>query len=394
MRWSWHVGTYRGIGVYLHATFLLLLGWIFLAHLLRGQGVLAAVGGALFLVLLFLCVVLHEFGHALMAQRYGVGTRDITLYPIGGVARLERIPREPRQELAIALAGPAVNVVIAALLFAYLALANALTAVEGLQLVGGDMLNKLMWANVILVGFNMLPAFPMDGGRVLRAVLAQRQEYGRATQTAASIGQGMAMLFGLSGLLAQQPLWLFAAFFVYLGASQEAAMVQTELAFRGVPTRGAMMTRFGTLVPEQTLADAADLLLAGPQHDFPVLENGAVVGILTREGLVKALSESGPAHRIAEAMRPAPAAVDPSASLETTFQQMREADAQSVPVVEGGRLVGLITLENIAEFLMVRSAVEQLSARSGRTGLDDSAAEGETRSRRPYWMPGRGRARG
>lgn len=384
MRWSWHVGTFRGIGVFIHATFLLLVGWIFFEHILRGHGIGTALTGVAFILLLFLCVVLHEFGHALTAQRYGINTRDITLYPIGGVARLERIPRDPKQELIIALAGPAVNVVIALALFAYLSLAHTLTGLGRLQLVGGDLLTNLLVVNVILVVFNLLPAFPMDGGRVLRAVLATRMEYGQATQIAATVGQGMAMLFGFAGLL-WNPFLLFIAFFVFIGAQQEAAMVQTELAFRGVPVSGAMMTRFFTLQPTNTLSQATELLLAGPQADFPVLEGDQVVGILTRDSLVHSLRECGPECTVAQAMRPAPAPVAPGASLEETFQQMREQEVQSVPVFDGGRLVGMVTLENIGEFLMVRGAVEALQQSHGGQVSPPAGTAGP----RPHWMPGR-----
>jgi Zn-dependent protease len=394
MRWSWHVGTFRGIGVYLHATFLLLLGWIFLAHLFQGHGLTAGASGVAFILLLFLCVVLHEFGHALTAQRYGIQTRDITLYPIGGVARLERIPRNPRQELWIALAGPAVNVVIALVLLAALAATHTMSGPAGMRLVGGSLLNKLLWVNVSLVGFNLLPAFPMDGGRVLRAFLAMRMEYGRATQIAANIGQGMAMLFGLLGLMSN-PFLLFVAFFVYQGAAQEAGAVQAELAFQGVPVAGAMMTQLTTLSPADPLARAVDLLLSGPQQDFPVLHEGLVVGVLSRDGLVRGLSAYGPDCAVGHAMRPAPPSVTPTASLEETVQQMREAELQSMPVLENGRLVGLVTLENIGEFLMVRSAVEQRGVPAVSFEAEEAAGNPADRSRpRRYWMPGRPRARG
>lgn len=393
MRWSWRIGAFRGIEVYIHATFLILVGWIFLAHVMRGEGLGPALSGVAFISLLFLCVVLHEFGHALTAQKFGIHTRDITLYPIGGVARLERIPRDPNQELMIALAGPAVNVVIAAALFLYLSIAHTLSGWDGVQLVGGDMMSKLMWVNVSLVAFNLLPAFPMDGGRVLRAFLAKRMEYGRATQIAANVGQAMAFLFGLVGLLFN-PFLLFIAFFVFLGATQEAAMVQTELAFRGVPVRGAMMTRFNALAPSDPLSRAIELLLASPQPDFPVIEEGRVVGVLTRDALIQGLSQCGPGCTVAQAMRPVPAAVSPDASLEETFQRIREGEVQTVPVMEGGQLVGLITLENIGEFLMVRNALEQLPPGTLSREAEAIIGNGEPRARRPYWMPGRPRARG
>ena len=372
--WSWRIGSFRGIAVFVHATFVLLLGAILAYHLLTGRDIGVAVSGIAFVSLIFACVVLHEFGHALTAQRYGIATRDITLYPIGGVARLERIPREPRQELLIALAGPAVNLVIAAVLFLILIAGRAAIGMESVRLVGGELFQKLMWVNLGLALFNLLPAFPMDGGRVLRALLAQRMEYGRATRTAAGIGQAMAFLFGFVGLI-YNPFLLFIALFVYLGAAQEAAMVRAELAFRGVPVREAMMTRFDSLAPTDGISRASELLLAGAQNEFPVIQDGRVVGLLTRDALIQALSERGPEGLVTEAMRPAPPAAAPDDSLETTFQQMAQADTRTVPVLQSGTVVGLITLENIAEFLMIRSAVERQRTGGGAAPADQ-ATEG------------------
>jgi len=396
MSWSWKIATVRGIGVYIHATFWLVVAWILFAHLASGQGALAAAQGVLFVLLLFLCVVLHEFGHALTAQRYGVQTRDITLYPIGGVARLERIPRNPRQELMIALAGPAVNVVIAGFLAIILLAAGAFGGVDQLSRIESNPLARLFWANLLIVGFNLLPAFPMDGGRVLRAFLAERMEYGRATQLAATVGQGMAFLFGFAGLLLPNPILLFIAFFVYMGAGQEAAMVETELAFRGVPVREAMVHRFRTLPADGSLAAATQQLLAGSQLDFPVLEDGRLVGILTRNRLIEALSQQGLTAPIREVMLPVPLTLTPDDNLEESFQQMREKESQTVPVLDDGRLVGLLTLENIGEFLMVRNALQGPSARGGRPGAPqrveetvETAAEPANRPA-PAYRPKRG----
>jgi Zn-dependent protease/CBS domain-containing protein len=395
MKWAWKIGTFSGIAVYVHTTFLLLLGWILSSHLLAGHGLGAGLQGVAFIVLLFSCVLLHEFGHALTAQRFGVPTRDITLYPIGGIARLQRIPRDPRQELLIAIAGPAVNIVIAAVLFLGLLAAGQPIDLPGsLRMVGGNLASKLMVFNLWLVAFNILPAFPMDGGRVLRAFLAERMEYGRATQIAANVGQAMAFVFGFLGL-SGYPLLLFIALFVYLGAAEEAATVQAELAFRGVPVREAMLTRFATLVPGDPLTRATELLLAGTQHDFPVVENGATIGLLTRSALVSALAERGPDSPVQEAMQPAPPAVSPMASLESTFQRIRESEAQTVPVEENGQLVGLVTLENIGEFLMVRSALEQLRRheRGAAGGSPPGAAAMPAGSRWRAWLYGAGRPR-
>lgn len=399
MKWRWRLGEWFGIVVYMHATFLLLIGWVALSHFLAGEGLAEALNGILFILLLFACVVMHEYGHALTARRYGIQTRDITLLPIGGVARLERMPRDPRQELWVALAGPAVNVAIAAALFVLIELfegAAALT-MTNVQLVGGDLLPKLMWVNISLAVFNLLPAFPMDGGRVLRALLAQRMDYARATRAAASVGQMMAFLFALWGLYVHYPFMLFIALFVYLGAEAEAQAVQVQSAFSGLPVSQAMLTRFATLDETETLGRAVQLLLSGTQQDFPVTSGGEVVGLLTRRDLLSALHESGPAAPISSAIRRDVEPVEARAPLEEIFQRMQVEELPAVPVTQAGRLVGMITMENIAEFLMVRAAMEGAPQEPGQgeatvaprvalpvTERDAAVAE------RPAWRPRRG----
>jgi len=198
MKWSWKLGTFAGIDVFIHATFLLIIGWVGLSYWQQTGTLVGTLEGILFTLLLFGCVVLHEYGHALTARRFGIKTRDITLYPIGGVARLERMPDKPIQELWVALAGPAVNVVIAVLLFGWLIISGTLTSIASLGLTSGPFIERLMLVNITLVLFNLIPAFPMDGGRVLRALLALRLEYTRATQIAASIGRGWRCFLGSS----------------------------------------------------------------------------------------------------------------------------------------------------------------------------------------------------
>ena len=355
MSWSWKIGEFRGIAVYAHATFLLLLTWILVAPLLSGQGFIQAVTGAAFVTLLFACVFLHELGHALTAQRYGIPTRDITLYPIGGIARLSRIPREPAQEIRIALAGPAVNGALALLLFLGVSLAAWAAGTPG-ALTHDSLPTQLLWANLALAGFNLLPAFPMDGGRILRAFLARKLGYAEATRIAAQVGQAMTFIFGLVGLL-YNPALLFIAFLVYLGATEELAAVEAELGFRGVPVSQGMMTQFETLSPADPLSLAMERLLAGAQDDFPVLDGGALVGMLSRAQLVAALGKHGPNMPVAHAMRRDPSVIAAQESLEAVYPQVQQAEMQSLPVMDDGRLVGLITLENVAELLMLRQAL-------------------------------------
>ena len=232
--WSWKLARIAGIDVYVHATFFMVIAWIALVYWNQNGTVVAVIDGVGYILTLFACVVLHEFGHALTAARYGIRTRDITLLPIGGVARLERMPEVPVQELWVALAGPAVNVVIALLLFVWLQASGNWESADRVGVATGGFLERIMLANVYLVGFNLLPAFPMDGGRALRALLATRMEYTRATSRAALVGQGMAIVFAFIGLQGN-PILIFIALFVWIGAGQEASMTQMKSALAGIP---------------------------------------------------------------------------------------------------------------------------------------------------------------
>ncbi|MBI5305547.1 MAG: site-2 protease family protein [Chloroflexi bacterium] len=356
MKWSWKLGRFAGIDVYMHATFLLLLGWVVVSHLIQDRSIAMAVNGVTFILALFACVVLHEYGHALTARRYGIATRDITLLPIGGVARLERMPDDPRQELWVALAGPAVNVVIAIILFAWLTVTSGFEPFESLSVTGGSFLGRLLAVNLSLVAFNLLPAFPMDGGRVLRALLALRMEYVNATHIAAMIGQGMALVFGFIGLFTN-PFLLFIAFFVWIGAAQEAGMTQMRSALGNIPISRAMITDFRTLSPHDSLAHATDVLLTGSQHDFPVTEDNRVVGILTRADLINALKQRGEMSLVGDAMQREFLTADASEMLEGASERLQTCACHTMPVMRGGQLVGLVTMDNLGEFLMIRSAL-------------------------------------
>jgi Zn-dependent protease len=226
MRSSLKVASIFGIEVRIHLTFLLFLVWIWFSYY-QIAGFAGAVQGVLFILALFACVLLHEFGHAFAARGFGIETPDITLLPIGGVARLSRIPEKPWQELVVAIAGPLVNVVIAAALISVIHGSAALEQLEYLESPRIELLAKLASVNVMLVLFNLIPAFPMDGGRVLRALLAMAMPYAQATQIAARIGQGLAVVFGIFGLFGN-PLLIFIAFFIFVGAQQEAAMARSK----------------------------------------------------------------------------------------------------------------------------------------------------------------------
>ena len=358
MSWSFRIGKLFGIDVFMHVTFLLLLGFIGLGEWRQSRDISAALAGVGFFVALFACVLFHELGHALTARKFGIKTLDITLLPIGGLARLERMPEKPMQEFWVALAGPAVNVVIAAAIFAYLFATSALVPVEQLSATGGSFLVRLAAVNVMLVLFNMLPAFPMDGGRVLRALLATRMDYARATNIAARLGQAMAFVFGFLGLFSN-PFLVLIALFVWIGAAQESGMVQLKSALRGLPTRRLMITEFRTLAPSDPLSRAADFILAGFQQDFPVVEtDGRLVGVLSRAALIGALSQRGPAVLASEVMQRDFETADPFEMAEGVLVRLQASKCPSMPVMQQGKLVGILTSENIGEFLLIHAALK------------------------------------
>jgi Zn-dependent protease len=361
MKWSLKLGKLLGIDVYVHFTFLLLLVFLGFYYWRATQDVDAALRGVAFIVALFGCVVLHELGHALMARRYGIKTRDITLLPIGGIARLEKMPENPLQELWVALAGPAVNVVIAAVLLVGLAATGGFTPLEEVSVTGGSFWQRLMVLNLVLVAFNLLPAFPMDGGRVLRALLAMRLGRRRATAIAANVGQGMAILFGILGFF-YNPFLIFIGIFVYLGAQAEAGIVEMQSALADLRVRDAMMTRFRTLAAHDTLGKAVEELLAGSQQDFPVVENDQPIGILRRNDLVKALSEGRRDDAVTAGMSRDCETVDEATPLKVAVQSMHARQCATMPVVASGRMVGLLTLENISEMIMVNAAMDHQGA--------------------------------
>ncbi len=357
MPWSITVGTIAGTAVRIHLTFLLFLVWIGVGQAVSG-GAAAGWAAVLFVSLLFGCVVLHEFGHILAARRYGIRTPEVTLYPIGGVANLERIPDNPRQELVVALAGPAVNLVIAAILVVGLGATLDPSDLARLQEPGHERLAaRLAGANLFLALFNMIPAFPMDGGRVLRALLAMRMGTVKATRVAASIGQALAVALGFAGFFGN-PILIFIAIFVYMAAGAEAEAVAFKSATAGVTAADAMVTRYASLPLTATVADAVECLLRTTQEEFPVVDGwGRPTGILTRPDLIAALRDRGETTAIIDVMAAPSDPLRAGDALEKALEALRVSGRQALPVVDAdGRLVGLLTNANVAEMMMIRAA--------------------------------------
>jgi stage IV sporulation protein FB len=357
MGWSLTIGSVAGTAVRIHVTFLLLLAWIFGVNYISGRPE-TAWSSLAFIMLLFLCVLLHEFGHIFTARAFGVRTPDVILLPIGGVARLERIPEQPRQEFLIAIAGPAVNVFIAiALIFAGGANFSA-QHLAALESGGVSMIDRLAAVNLFLALFNLIPAFPMDGGRVLRALLAARLGYVPATEIAARIGQLVAFALGFIGLFTN-PLLIFIAVFVYLAASAEAHLVATRAMSRCVPVTAAMLTKFTMLTPDEHVDAAVETMLRTSQSEFPAADGaGRPLGALGQNELVRALRERGPNTPVSDVMQTGMPTVNSNRCLDEAFRLLQEKSAPAVAVIDAtGRLVGLVTSETIGQMLMLHHSL-------------------------------------
>ncbi len=361
MKWSFQLGTVAGTEVRIHLTFFILLAFVALQGMSEGRGAAGALDALLFVSAAFVCVLLHEFGHVTAARGYGIRTPDITLLPIGGVARLERMPEKPSQELVVAICGPLVNVAIAVAISTFLGLGMVLNPDFHFE-QSGRFWEKLMVWNLMMVAFNLIPAFPMDGGRVLRALLGFVVDYEKATRWAAGLGQGIAIVAGLWMLLTGSfsPVLLLIAFFVFMAAGQEAAAVSQRQVIQGLQAQDAMITDFRTVPEEATLRDVVELLLSGSQHDFPMTDaDGSLVGMLSRQGLISALAEHGPYHPARLVVESCDARIPALMDLSQALAELDAASCPALPIFDplSGRIIGLLTKENIGELLMVRSAL-------------------------------------
>lgn len=358
-KWALYIGNFSGIKVFIHWTFLLLLVWIFLMYARMGHGWQAGFWGVVYILALFACVVLHEFGHALTAKRFNIKTRDITIYPIGGVARLEKLPDKPGEELLVAFAGPAVNIVIAFVLWIYLKLTGTMPELETLRnttdLQNPPFIFNLFATNIALVVFNLIPAFPMDGGRVLRALLAFKMDHAKATRIAAVIGQVLAAVFVFFGFLYN--IWLvFIGLFIYFGAGTESAYETTKKLLSGFTVADVLIKKFTTLSPDDSLDRAAHVLLEGQEQEFLVTMNEDVIGILTRKQLIYGLSTLGKSASIANVMQKDFITLSPEMDLQDVYTTMLTNVYNVYPVKENSRLIGIIDKDNVTELILVQQA--------------------------------------
>lgn len=370
MIWSFPVGRLAGTTVRIHVTFLLLLAWVWLSsYFANGFG--AASRTVVFVATVFACVVAHEFGHVLVARLFGIGTPDITLYPFGGVARLNTMPQEPSREFLIAIAGPAVNVVIAAGLFLFAGAALDFAQMAEMADDKVSLATRLATTNIILAGFNLIPAFPMDGGRLLRALLATRVDFERATRVAAKAGHLIALAFAVVGVFAN-PMLIVIAVFIYFAATAEMQATVVRAFSTDMPVTRAMITEFATLSAHATVADAVDILLRTSQKVIPVIDDGGgFAGGIEMGDVLRALHEQENRQQaVADFMNTNIPALAQTATLAEAFRLLQEKMTSAVAIVDGNsRLAGLVTLETLGEMLMLHEAsssvFDRLQAHSG-----------------------------
>ena len=346
------VTTFRimGVPVRLHFTFILLIIFLLVTGLGSNQ---SSAFYALYIIALFASVLVHELSHAFISSLYGIRTQEIVMFPIGGISKLTRNPK-PAEELWIALAGPLANVLIAGGLFAFLASQGALVNVfELIEPTDSNLLERIAAGNLVLAVFNLLPAFPMDGGRVLRSVLSRFKTEQDATRIAAWCGRTLAFSMGLYGLLSMHFMLVFVAFFVYLGAAQEGAAAMGRFFTQGIPVRAAMVTEYRTLGHGNTVRDAANLLLATSQQDFPVVHGDQVIGLLGRNALLRAMASQGPDAYVAGVMDREYPKLSPDMDLAEVLPMMAHSGACAL-VMQEGSLLGLLTSENLSQFLLLR----------------------------------------
>lgn len=352
--WSISLGRVGETRVRVHATLVLLLAW-YAFEGWRDAGAAGAADELAFLVLLFLSVLLHEFGHIFAARHYGIGTPDVLLTPIGGVARIANLPDRPREELVIALAGPAVTLVIVLLTGVAIGLRTGFALPQDFSNL--PLLESLCWTNLILLVFNLIPAFPMDGGRVLRALLASRLGLVRGTRIAARVGQAVAVGFAVLGFNGA-PMLLLIALFVFLGAQAELQMVQQRHLSSEQTAAQLTTTDVRVLAPHRRLQDVVALFAHGQQPAFPVTSPaGELLGVLTREDVLHGIAVHGVDAPVSSAMLPPrdDQVVQVDAPLLAAAQQLFASGREALPVIDGdGRFVGLITREHVTDVLLVR----------------------------------------
>ncbi len=359
MKWSVSIGRIFGINFRIHITFFLLLFFIF-TSVLNKEGFGGAVLATLFICAVFVCVLIHEVGHSMIARCFGKGAKSITLLPIGGVAAMVEIPEKPAQEIAMSLVGPLINVAIAGILYLFV---GQWTGIASPNLYPGSVrafFGELISVNIMLAIFNLIPAFPMDGGRVLRGILAMKMDYVRATSAAVLIGQGLAVVFIFYGLFFGGSWWLaLIGLFLYMGASGEKQHVLLRSFLHQVPASEAMVTDFRSVHPDEMLSGVLERFHHGSQEDFPVISEAGIEGILTRDRILAGIHDKGLNVRVGDVMERNFTSIDPDTPLDEVYKTLLSGRKTAVAVVDKGEVKGMVCLDGISRYFMVETALSR-----------------------------------
>jgi len=356
MKGSLKLGNITGIGIYIHWTFTLLLVFIIFVNLRSGQTPMQIVWSVLFILCIFSTVFLHELGHALAAKKYGIKTRDITLLPIGGLARLERIPEKPKEELVVALAGPLVNISLAILTGIFITVPeNAEVLINELKqgINSNTFFINFFIVNLWLALFNLIPAFPMDGGRVLRALLTFKLQRHVATKIAARIGQLIAIGFIVLGFFVN-PFLIFIGIFIIIGAQIENEYTQSKYFLKGYSVRDIIMKDYQTIESEENLKKAVFLLLNSQNKYFLITQNGEPIGTLNRDQIIEGLSVKGDQEPVTTFMNSNLIYLHVDALLENVFELIYEHKSELILVTENDKIIGTLDTENLLEFILIQ----------------------------------------
>lgn len=367
MKWSWNIGRIAGIDIKIHLTFFFILIWFGFSAYMSGGSIVAAMTNVLLIVVLFMCVVLHELGHALTARMFGIATKDITLLPIGGVARLESMPEDPKEELLVAAAGPAVNFVISVGLFTGLLFSGFFNQPFNIAVMLNNFWLQLLIANITLVLFNLIPAFPMDGGRILRSLLALGMDHLKATRIAANIGRGLAILMGIAGFF-YNPWLILTAIFVWSGAGAEAQAVEMKAGLKGLVVRDALVSHFYQVEANQPLSDVFQLAMSTGQYHIPVLSNGNFLGIIRRGDLLKAMERLGSRAPAYTAIGSESEGLDPESPLRDVLPKF--ATNRVLPVLDGRQLIGLVTPDSVQQRMWLNQRMNGTKPRATGQSTD------------------------
>jgi Zn-dependent protease/predicted transcriptional regulator len=355
MKGSFKLGKIAGIGLFIHWTFSLLILFIVYVNYKAGQNLTQILWSILFILCIFITVLMHELGHALTAKNFGIKTKDITLLPIGGLARLERLPEKPSEELMVAFAGPFVNIVLAFITSLFITLPNTpeemVAQLENGVNAGNFFLNFYL-VNIVLAVFNLIPAFPMDGGRVLRAILSYKLERHHATKIAARIGQVLALGFIFLGFFSN-PFLIFIGIFVFMGAQIESEYTETKYMLKGYKVRDVIMKQYPTIDYNETLEMAVKLMLDSQNKHFLVTENGIPMGTLNREQIIEALSKKEDETELSSIMDRELILLQADALLEDVFELVYKNKSTLMLVMENNQLIGTLDTENLLEFILI-----------------------------------------